>query len=136
MKKLVLVFGIMILAAQANAENMDGCYLLFEPNVAYPTICLQGTMEEGIGGAGARLTIFHTNSDKVIACVKSTSLVMTPDELRFQVDGKDEIILNKFDTTDGYLKGDAKIGNTQLKFGRWDAKTEKQLLKIANEKCQ
>jgi len=136
MKKIILGFGLMVLATQASAESFDGCYLLYQPNVVYPTICLQGTLEEGIGGAGVRLTVFATNTATVKACVKSTSLVMTPEELRFQVNGKDELILKNLDKSEGILKGDAIIGSSTFKFGKLDEKAESYLTKIASEQCQ
>ena len=115
-------------SAPANAAfDFDGCFQLYRPNVMYPAFCLDGTNEEGINGAGARLVVFGTNTDRIIACGKSSELRGGADSFEFVQKGKAELILKNV-KQERFLEGDAVLGKTELKFLKIDAQTTQRLL--------
>ncbi|RYZ76434.1 MAG: hypothetical protein EOP05_05020 [Proteobacteria bacterium] len=116
MKQLVLAFVLMLSAGVAHAVDFDGCFQLLDAGVMYPAICLSGTIEEGIGGAGVRMAIFDTNTSRLKACLRSTSSSMDEDEFVFYIDNRRELVLSNFDIKSGTLSGDALVGRTPLKF--------------------
>lgn len=117
----------------------DACYQLYMPNSMYPSLCLSGTMEEGIGGAGVRLAIFHVNAMDIIeACAVSSALAGSPDSLEFIVNGRKEVILKNVKKVGNRLEGDAVFGKKALKFISLDAETyRKQMNRFhAEPKCR
>lgn len=124
--------------AQAGSLSYDGCYQLFMPGAMYPAFCLSGTAEEGIGGAGARMVIFHTNTDRVIACSSSSSLAEYGNTFEFIIAGRKELILRTLTFDPAIKMGDAVFGKTTLKYMQLDAATTKRLMaKWQTEpKCQ
>lgn len=125
MKKLV--FMMMILSAQlSQAMYSDGCFHLFSNSTSYPVICLTGTMEEGIGGMGAKLTVFHTNTDKILTCRKVSQLVYNSqnEQLTAMINNQPQLIL-KFSSKSihGLRQGSAVLNKTQLSFLELDLKT-------------
>ena len=126
-------------ASVAHADpGFDGCFQLYVPGAMYPAFCLQGTTEEGIGGSGARLAIFATNTDRLVYCSKSTASAMTADSYLFELNGKKEMILENVKDVSGRKEGDAIFGSTRLKFMEIDAGNTLRLLGIANKRndCQ
>jgi hypothetical protein len=123
--------------AQAAAK-FDGCYQLYLPNIMYPAFCLDGTTEEGIGSAGARLVFFGTNTDRIIACGSSSALVIRGDSLEFVQIGQSELILKNVTMNRGFLQGDAVLGSTELKFLKLDDANSSRLLKkfYQDERCE
>lgn len=107
---------LVTLSVSASARSFDGCYQLFGNGALYPAICISGTTEEGIGGAGARLAIFEANTNRLVKCLLSDSLVMNTSRLEFIVNGKRELILNGV-SKDG-KSGTATVGKTDLKFSK------------------
>lgn len=111
-----LMFSLIGFSSAQASFQFDGCYQMYLPNVMYPAFCLIGTSEEGIGGSGARLVIFSTNSDQILACGKSTSLDFSSNSLKFIQNGTAELILRNLKTENLRLEGDATLGKTNLKF--------------------
>ncbi len=116
MTKFIFTLLFVSLSSFAHSRNYDGCYQLVDTGVMYPAICLSGTVEEGIGGSNARLAIFGTNTSSLKACLRSTSLVMDNSKLEFFINGKKELVLSNFSANGN--SGDAKVGNTRVKFVR------------------
>lgn len=119
------------------AVNYDGCYLLFMPSATAPSFCLDGTNEEGISGAGARLVIFRTNTDLITACAVSSALGASEDSFEFILNNKKELVLSEVKLNRSRLEGIATFGKTKLQFIEMDSTTSKRLLsKFYNEpKC-
>lgn len=125
----------------ANAQvgyNFDGCYQMYLPNVMYPAFCLDGTSEEGIGGSGARLVIFSTNSDQILACSKSSSLDFSDYSLKFIQNGTAELILKNLKSKNHRLEGDAVLGKTNLKFIQISPSESQHLMEkfYEEDRCQ
>jgi hypothetical protein len=116
------------------AFDFDGCFQLYRPNVMYPAFCLDGTKEEGINGAGARLVIFGTNTDRIIACGKSSALGGGADSLEFIQNGKKELILKNVKLENGRLVGDAVLGKTELNFIQVKEESKRLLGKFYDDK--
>jgi len=122
---IVTVFSAPL--AQA-AVDFDGCYQMYRPGVMYPALCLDGTKEEGIGGAGARIVIFGTNTENIVACGLSSALSGSGDSLEFIQNGKPELILKNVMVEDGVLEGDAVLGGFEVKFLKINKTKAKRLL--------
>lgn len=110
------------------AVNYDGCYQLFMPSATAPSFCLDGTNEEGIGGAGARLVIFRTNTDLITACAVSSALGVSENSFEFILNNKRELVLSEVKLNRFRLEGIATFGKTKLQFIQIDASTSKRLL--------
>ncbi len=132
---IVLIFSTP--SAQA-AFDFDGCFQLYLPNVMYPAICLSGTTEEGINGAGVRLAVFGPNTDQVIACATSSALGGSADSLEFIRNGQPELILKNVKMENGVFEGDALLGRNELRFLKIDPATSMRLMNnfYAEERCQ
>lgn len=126
----ILAFTLSVSSAYAGI-GFDGCYQLYKPSSMYPAFCLEGTAEEGISGAGVRLVIFGTNTDKVVHCSKSSGAGMTFDSFTYELNGKKELILENVTSTDGHKEGDAVFGRTRLKFIEVDRATSDRLMRTA-----
>ena len=136
MKTLI---ALLAFASVAHADpGFDGCFQLYVPGAMYPAFCLQGTAEEGIGGSGARLAMFATNTDRLVYCSKSTLAKATVDSYTFELNGKNEMTLENVKDVSGRKEGDAIFGSTRLKFMEIDAGNTIRLLGIANKSagCQ
>lgn len=125
MKTMMLIGTFLALSSHAFARSYDGCYQLLDTGVMYPAICISGSMEEGIGGANARLAVFSTNTNKLKACLRSTAISITNSKFEFIIDGRKELILSNF-SADGKT-GNAQLGNTRIKFVRLDERSSRPL---------
>lgn len=130
MKTILLSFAFMSIFAMKSqaAIHFDGCYQLYLPSVMYPVFCLDGTNEEGIGGSGARLVIFHPNSSRVSACGLSTAVRSMTNSFEFYLQDKKEIILSDIASWDNGIEGNATFGSSTLKFIQLSQTTTKHLL--------
>lgn len=138
---LALTFSLAAFADETKPAitDFDGCYQMYLPSVMYPAFCLDGTNEEGINGAGARLVVFGTNTDTVIACAKSSALGGDAGTFEFQLNGKAELILTGLKLTEsGRPEGDVTLGKTKLKFLKVLAPESDRLLKkfYADKRCE
>lgn len=131
MKHIIFCLSVILSSGICHAESFDGCYQLLDTGVMYPAICLSGTNEEGIGGSGARMAIFHTNTDELSACLHSTGLQISDEEFVFEIDGRRELVLNNFTRTQKTLSGGAKVGSTQMQFVKLNDAT--QLIESARD---
>ncbi|PIT98794.1 MAG: hypothetical protein COT74_13965 [Bdellovibrionales bacterium CG10_big_fil_rev_8_21_14_0_10_45_34] len=136
--KFVFVFFAFFTSAianvgNANASSFDGCYQLLDTGVMYPAVCISGTEEEGISGAGARLAVFNTNTTELAACLISTALKISDKEFIFEIDGQKELVLNNFNTDYGVLKGDATVGRTKIKFVKLSTESTQRLMESAEK---
>src|SRR4051812_33619772 len=119
MKKVLFVLGLTLAGFAPSAHaglGFDGCYQLYLPNTMFPALCLEGTAEEGINGAGVRLVIFRTNTDRVAHCSKSSASGMSANSFEYFLNGKKEFSFDNVTTKDGLKQGDATFGGTHLKF--------------------
>lgn len=134
----ILGFSLMATTSYGSDEfDFDGCYQLYAPSTMYPGFCLAGTTEEGINGAGVRLVMFHTNTDDVAACMKSSASKMTSDSFVFESRGRAEMILKNVEIKSGSKQGDAVLGRTRLKFHEVSTKEIVQrLMNKMNDECQ
>lgn len=134
----LLGFSLVNMAPAQASFQFDGCYQMYLPNVMYPAFCLSGTSEEGIGGSGARLVIFSTNSDQILACGKSSSLDFSSNSLQFIQNGTAELVLKNLKTENLRLEGDVVLGRTNLKFIQISPSESQHLMdKFYNEdRCQ
>lgn len=126
-------------ATTLHSVNYDGCYQLVTAGAMYPAICLSGTMEEGINGAGVRMAIFHTNTDILSACAKSSRSGIDANTYFFEADGKKQLILSDIEVRDNKpVQGKATIGSTQLSFVFTSQADYERLMAIhsANQMCQ
>ncbi|MCM2323455.1 MAG: hypothetical protein NDJ90_09360 [Oligoflexia bacterium] len=110
----------------------DGCYQIYMPGVMYPAFCLEGTAEEGIGGAGVRLAIFKTNTSRLASCLISTASGMGEDSFVFERDGKKELSLENVRVENNRREGDVIVGRYNLKFMEINDRDTDRLLNIAN----
>lgn len=136
MKKFVLSLGLGLLAFAPAAHaglGFDGCYQLFETGSLSPAFCLEGTAEEGINGAGVRLVIFRTNTDRVAHCSKSSASGMTANSFQYELNGQTEMSLEKVKTENGLKQGEAVFGQTRLQFSEIDQATTDRLLRTARK---
>jgi len=139
MNRIFAAFALVLTSPVAQASiGFDGCFQLYRPSVMAPAFCLDGTAEEGIGGAGARLVIFGTNSDRIIACASSSAIGGWGDSLTFIQNGRPELILKNVKMEDGILQGDAILGKTELKFLKIDETNSKRLIGkfYQDQRCQ
>lgn len=135
---LLFLSGVFSMNTYASTSLLDGCYQMYLPGAMYPAFCLQGMAEEGIGGAGARLVIFSTNTSNISACLKSSSLSGTANSLEFIVGKKKEMVLSNIKSMGLTIEGDATFGKTTLKFMKLGKQSEQQLLTVfyAQRECQ
>lgn len=73
---VVSVFSIISISFASDTDRFignDGCYQLYRPGSLYPTLCISGSAEEGINGAGVRIVAVGPNSDQVSFCRKTSS---------------------------------------------------------------
>jgi hypothetical protein len=122
--------------ASETRLGFDGCYQLYKSQSMYPVICLQGTAEEGIAGAGVRLAIFGTNTNKVIKCATSSGSAMDFTSFTFMMNGKEELHMTVRQEQEGRKQGEVKLGKTVLDFSEVDDQNTDRLLDIANKSCQ
>jgi hypothetical protein len=121
-----------------TSPGFDGCYQLAVTGALYPKFCLQGTMEEGVGGSGARIAIFHTNTEDLIYCAKSTASSLDASGFTFEVNGVKELVLANTSSSNGMREGDATFGHSTFKFFEFDSETTARMMKIMNSdsRCQ
>lgn len=131
----VSFFFLATTSLSAESLELDGCYQLYVPNAMYPALCLAGTAEEGIDGAGVRLVMFNTNSDTVAACMKSSQSSWTSNSFTFIVNGKKELIFKNIKVEDGVMLGDAVFGRTSLKFVQIDAANTRRMIQKMYAEC-
>lgn len=130
-----LILFLMPLSA-LGFSDYDSCYQLYAERAVYPVICLNGSFEEGVGGARVRLTVFGVSSDRVKHCMTSTSVEFDDSKFIFEVNGIKELIFENISHTPNGLKtGDAVIGHTQLKFMELEAESVRYLQRIAIAAC-
>lgn len=144
-----MAFVIFAGAKSFGVETWDGCYQLYVPGAMYPAFCLDGTNEEGINGSGVRLVVFGTNTDRVIACAKSTTINLVDNSFQYiignqveltltpSVESKDESKPNAQSNGESKL-GTAVLGKTTLKYARLQSDTAQRLLKkfYSEPRCQ
>ncbi|GEM_PF-4533504 len=123
-----IIFFALIAVKSYGAVDWDGCYQLYMPGSMFPAVCLEGTKEEGINGAGVRLVIFGTNTDRIAACGVSSSLGGSANSLEFIVGSTKQMVLSNVRSVGLGLEGDANFGKTNLKFMKIDSKTATRLL--------
>lgn len=130
MKKIVFI--ILVLSAQlSQAMYSDGCFHLYANSASYPVICLTGTTEEGIGGMGAKLTVFQTNTDSILTCKKASQLAYSSqkEQLTVMINNQPQLILNFSSKSPyGLRQGSAILNKTQLSFLELDLKTTQRFL--------
>jgi len=151
MKNLMLQFCIAFTLAACGAtdqsnissqqfisKSWDGCYLLYATGSMYPVICLDGTEEEGIGGAGVRLVAFRTNTDRVAdnGCMKSTASAMTLTSFTFSKNGITEVVLTTKKVSGQKKSGEARIGRTNLFFEQLPEKETKHFIDQMYKQCK
>lgn len=140
MKKIAMILGASVLSfasmSKASGLDFDGCYQLYVPGAMYPAFCLQGTTEEGINGSNVRLAIFGTNTSRVIKCARSSASNVTANSFTYFINSREELRLTVKEVKSGRRIGDAKLGNTTLKFMELDSSTMQRLTGIANDTCQ
>lgn len=120
--------------------NFDGCYQMLVPGAMYPAFCLFGTTEEGINGSGVRMVVFGTNTNRVIACLKSSASGISNNEFFFEAENAKQLILKNI-STDGSKKpvqGDVLMGRTALNFVYLSPDTSANLVTAyqAHRECQ
>lgn len=134
-----VLFSVMFsMNVNASSSLLDGCYQMYQPGSMHPAFCLQGMAEESLGGAGVRLVAFKTNTSRIAACLKSSSLKGTANSLEFIVGKKKEMILSNIKYLGMTVEGDATFGSTTLKFMKLGKQSEDHLLAVFYEqrKCQ
>ena len=122
---------------EANRLGFDGCYSLYKEGDAgdqdeYPAICLQGTEEEGINGAGVLLATINIESDQVIKCFKSSASGMTRDSFTYEFDGQVQLELKNVKLKNRIKVGDAIFDASQLKFTELNKSDSSKFIRIAN----
>jgi hypothetical protein len=150
MKKIALVVVVAAFSAcrtgdnnsasdvkEANRLGFDGCYHLVKEGDAgdqdeYPAICLQGTAEEGINGAGVLLATIDIESDQVIKCFKSSASGMTRDSFTYESNGQVQLELKNVKLKNRIRVGDAIFGGSQLKFTELNSSDSRKFIRIAN----
>lgn len=121
-----------------DARGYDHCYQLYVQGAMYPVICMDGTANDTINGAGALMVVFHTNTDMISACARASALESKADgSFSFIADGSPQFILSNIVLKQGRSLGDALIGRTALKFMTIDKKDQERLMKkaLADRKC-
>lgn len=138
MRNLFIAVLLFSASKSYGAIDWDGCYQLYLPGSMHPAVCIDGTNEEGINGAGVRLVIFRTNTDVISACGLSSSLQGTQNSLEFMTGSTPQMILKNVEAVASRLEGDATFGKTNLKFLKIDAHTTKRLLNkfYSEQKCR
>lgn len=133
-----LTLSCLFATTSQAAVNYDGCYQLYMPGSMYPSFCLDGTQEEGIGGAGARLVIFDTNSDSISACAVSSSLGGPVNTLEFILGDRKELTMSDVKLVQSRLEGTATFGKTSLRFIQINTALSIRLLSklFAEPKCK
>lgn len=141
MKSIFLTLALSTLFT-ANAQatpDWDGCYQLYMPSTTmYPVVCLDGTNEESINGAGVRMVIFHTNTNMISACAVSSALRGSNNSLEFILGSNKEMILSNVQNHNGRFEGKALFGKSQLNFIQVDQANTKRLLQkfYSEPKCK
>lgn len=138
MKTILMVIFLAVSSQAMAGINWDQCYQLYMPGAMYPMVCLEGTNEEAINGAGVRMVIFHTNTNLISACALSSSLAGTGSSLEFMLGEKKEMILSNVVQKGADLLGDATFGRTTLKFMTVNASHRAARLAVfhAEPKCR
>lgn len=135
---LLNLFVCAFAASSASAGGFDGCYTLSSEGALHPTVCLQGTMEELIGGAGVRLAIFRANTSTATHCLFSTGLRMSKTKLEFIIGNKKEMILETEVSTssNSTLKnGKATFGSKVLHFSELHGEPAARFSSLAADFC-
>lgn len=125
MKKLVLGLAL-ALGAHGYGLDTDGCFQMYLPSVMYPVICVDGSNEEGIGGAQARVSLVGPNSLKVNYCDHTSSIRYTGDRDTKKVtfnfaephDRTAIYMEGVVDPKSGREEGTIRIGKTTLNYLR------------------
>lgn len=114
------------------AINPDGCFQMVKPSVMYPVICVDGSGEEGIGGAGARVALVGPNSLIVRWCGLTSRLQMSGDVTKNQTTyffeaASDSIRFDGSVNENGTEVGTVTIGSSTFNYVRL---TEEQTLEV------
>ncbi len=132
-----------IAAAEDPITDWDGCYNFYreaQPGVAgglFPTVCISGSAEEGIGGAGVRLAAFASGQLIPASCMKSTSRSITGDSFTFVKDNRNELVLKNVKIVSKAKQGDAVLGRTNLGFIEETRKSVvENMLGVMNRTCE
>jgi hypothetical protein len=141
MRNLYLVVSVVLaaLAAQASqaGTGFDGCYQLDDGKETLhpsPIICLSGTAEVLINGAGVRAGIF-SRAINTLDCGKSTSSRMTRKSFVWIFDGREEIVLRSLNTSNGLKSGNAIFKGEKFTFKETEAWLTSRLLTRAYVNC-
>jgi hypothetical protein len=139
MKTMLTAAALALVSTTALADSsrlgFDGCYDMYRPGSMFPSFCLLGTAEEGVGGSNVRLALFHTNTDQVTHCLRSDAVELTEDSFTFIVNNKKEMILKNVVEENGLKSGVVVLGKTVLNFLERDETTTDQLMRNAVEFC-
>ncbi len=84
----------------------------------YPTYCIWGTKEEGINGAGVRVAIFGTNSNRIIACLSSSASGIRDDQFYIEAEGAIQLAMKDIEKLPGFNRFQGKVlfGKKELLF--------------------
>jgi len=98
-----------------SMAKLDNCYKLSKGyDDSYPTICLSGTMEEGINGANVRLAKFSAQYDvHIIGCAKSSRSNLTENNSTYEFIVNDSVMFGLKNVSLD-LKGNPKKGQAIL----------------------
>lgn len=117
--KLSIVLCSIFFSSLSFAVGSDGCFQMYTVGAMYPVFCLDGSNEEGIGGAGARLSFFKTNLDVPSDCFITSRLTtdLSGKNIDIDVNGKREMEIHFNGKNEHNLRqGTVQLGKTELKF--------------------
>lgn len=131
MRTLIFSVILSLIPVSAFAVEFDGCYSLYQPGSLGPVICLEGTTEEGIGGAGARIYVFVPGTSNLSQCLTSSGLSMRGSEIVVQVRGKNALVMN----LKGSSQNTAIISGKNFSVSRVGASDTTRLLNEGYKAC-
>lgn len=137
----MFVLCSLFLSSLSFATGFDGCFQMYQVGAAFPVVCIDGSAEEGIGGASARLFFFETNTDVPFHCAITSRLTLNSlgNAIALDVDGKREMTMAVTGKNSQKLRqGDVKVGKTSLKFTELNPTHTQRFLKngYASKLCK
>lgn len=124
-----IILSISLLASSFALAN-DGCYVMYQQGVMYPSLCISGSTEEGIGGSNARVVLFHVNSGTPEKCYRTSAISIDENsDMTLTLEGGVQLAMQKkSETAQGLAVGDIQVGKFKLMYEQLDKKTTDRFL--------
>lgn len=113
-------FSGLALSTTSLAMTGDGCYQSFTREdtqkslTISASVCIRGSLEEGIGGSGAHVVLVQPNSNVVFWCGKTTSISLLDGSTLYSFDEKNNRGLSAVELTPSSQEGKKDTGKVSF----------------------